>query len=96
MKPTYLEPSRIIYMEAAVNYTRFHLVDGQRLLTTKTLKCYEAYYKTKGFMRIHRSSMVNPSYIENYCKYTQTVFLSTGQELRVSRGRRGVVETGKK
>ncbi len=81
----------IIFMKAAINYTQFYLSCGKSQTICQTLKRFEEIYSKDGQIRINRNLIVNPSFIEAYCKYTQTIFLSTGQELIVSRTKRKVM-----
>lgn len=58
----------IIRMEANDNFTNFYLKDKSKQVICRTLKFYEDVLKDSGFMRIHRSHIVNLNYIKNYKK----------------------------
>lgn len=58
----------IIRMEANDNFTNFYLKDKSKQVICRTLKFYEDILKDSGFMRIHRSHIVNLNYIKNYKK----------------------------
>ncbi|MDX1408152.1 MAG: LytTR family DNA-binding domain-containing protein [Saprospiraceae bacterium] len=55
---------RIVRCEADGNYTTFHLADRSRLLSSRTLKEHEEILATQGFVRVHKSHLINPRYID--------------------------------
>jgi len=80
-----LEMKDIIYCKADDNYTELFLSNNQKKLVSKTLKYFEDILKESGFARIHKSFLVNVSYIASYKKGKGgTVSLSNGKELSVS------------
>ena len=80
-----LEMKNIIYCKADDNYTEIYLEDGHKKLVSKTLKYFDDILKNNGFARIHKSYLVNVSYITSYKKGKGgTVSLSNGKELSVS------------
>ena len=80
-----LEMKNIMYCKADDNYTEFFLESNQKKLVSKTLKYFEDILKESGFARIHKSYLVNVSYITSYKKGKGgTVSLSNGKELSVS------------
>ena len=80
-----LEMKNIIYCKADDNYTELFLTNKQKKLVSKTLKYFEDLLKENGFARIHKSFLVNVSYITSYKKGKGgTVSLSNGKELSVS------------
>lgn len=58
----------IIRCESANNYTEFFLKDGKKILVSRSLKIYEAILSEQGFMRIHRSHLINVKYITRFEK----------------------------
>ena len=61
------------------------LENNQKKLVSKTLKYFEDILKDSGFARIHKSFLVNVSYIASYKKGKGgTISLSNGKELSVS------------
>ena len=80
-----LQMKDIIYCKADDNYTEIYLENGLKKLVSKTLKYFEDILKENGFARIHKSYLVNVSYIVSYKKGKGgTVFLNNGKELSVS------------
>lgn len=59
-------PDEIIRLEAENNYTRFHFVNKKPLLISKTIKEYVDILSDRGFIRVHKSSIINQNHIVNY------------------------------
>ena len=58
-KRTFLEPAKILHMEASSNYTTIH-AEGQRpVMVAKVLKKYQQLLECYGFMRINNSVLIN-------------------------------------
>ena len=75
----------IVYCEAVDNFTRFHFESGPPLLICRTLKYFEDVLKEHGFIRIHRSYVVNPSFVVRYAKGKGgSVTMKNGKELEIS------------
>jgi two-component system LytT family response regulator len=58
----------IVYCESDENYTTFHLADGSTIITSRTLKEYEEMLCDAGFFRVHKSYLINMSYITRFEK----------------------------
>jgi len=81
--------SVIIYMQAEVNYTYIFLENGEKLLTSKTMKEYETLLTDYGFFRIHQSYLINLSHVQEYIKGEGgTVNIPGKKSLPVSRRRK--------
>lgn len=75
----------IIHCEAQDNFTEFHLADGSKKLICRTLKHYEEALNSAGFMRIHRSHLINLDYVVKYNKGKGGfITLKNGKEIEVS------------
>ena len=64
----FLFPDEIIRLEASSNYTRIFLLNKTRLLTSRVLKQYEMTLSAHGFLRTHRSHLINTKYIQRVDK----------------------------
>lgn len=60
--------NEIVRCQANDNLTDFHLKDGRKLIICRTLKHYEELLKEFGFMRVHRSHLINLEYVTKYTK----------------------------
>ena len=80
-----VEVKNILYCEAEDNFTRFHFSHGPALLICRTLKHFEEVLATFHFIRIHRSYLINPSFVKRYTKGKGGfVTMENGKELEVS------------
>lgn len=86
----FYSPSEIIRLEGERNYTRFHLVNKQKILSAKTMKEYEDILLQQGFIRIHKSHLVNRVFIKSYLN-EGLVILTDNTNLPVSRLRKAEV-----
>lgn len=78
----------ILYLEGEDNYTSFYLKKNKKLLVSKTLKEYEGLLTDLGFLRIHKSSIINLQHLKNINKMNGLdVVMSDGHRLAVSRRR---------
>jgi two-component system, LytTR family, response regulator len=58
----------IIRCEASRGYTIFFMKDGEKILSTKTIKDYEDLLPPATFLRVHHSHIVNLLYVRKYHK----------------------------
>lgn len=59
----FFSPEQIIRMEAKSNYTTIYFLDHKPILMARVLKDYEEILEPFGFVRTHRSHLVNKKYI---------------------------------
>ncbi|MGY4384438.1 two-component system LytT family response regulator [Pedobacter sp. UYP24] len=78
----------IIHIEADSNYSIFYLAGGEKITVSKVLKEYEELLPDHQFIRIHKSSIVNLDYLNEYnSKNGLEVTLKNGDRIAVSRRR---------
>jgi two-component system LytT family response regulator len=76
----------IIYCEASSNYSNFHFTNRNLICASKPIHEYESLLEDVGFVRIHKSFVVNLDHIREYLRGEGgSVILSGGQEVEVSR-----------
>lgn len=63
-----VEVQEIIRCQANDNFTDFFLVNGSKKLICRTLKHYDEILSELGFMRVHRSHLINMDYVKGYKK----------------------------
>ena len=80
----YVELEDIIRLQAERNYTRFFFADGKEFLSAKTLKEYEEMLNDAGFVRVHRTHLVNTRFIKAY-EREGVLLLKDDSEVEVSR-----------
>jgi two-component system, LytTR family, response regulator len=59
----FVAPSELTHCTADDNYTELHTADGRRFISARTLKDYEDMLAPLGFLRVHRSQLVNKAQI---------------------------------
>ena len=59
----FLSPAQIVRLEAKSNYTKIFFDNMQSVITTRVLKEYEVLLTPLGFVRTHRSHLVNKNRI---------------------------------
>ena len=83
--------SDILYAEAAGNYTNFHFAGHNTVCTSKAIHEYETLLDDAGFVRIHKSYLVNLLHVKEYIRGEGgSVILSNNKELEVSRRKKDV------
>jgi len=86
---SYITIQTILYCQSNVNYTQFHLLNGRKIVSSKTLKEYASILEPYRFFRIHQSYLINLSHVERFIRTKSAlVELKTGVQLPVSQSRR--------
>jgi two-component system, LytTR family, response regulator len=81
-----VEVRDIIYLEADSCYTCFHLADGKKITSAKTIGEYEEVLEEPAFFRVHKSFVVNLHYMKEYVKGDGGyIILNNGEKIEVSR-----------
>lgn len=83
-KGDYVTISDMLYVEAYENYSWLLLKQGKKLLSYKSIKHYEDTLDSNEFTRIHRSYLVNLSYVKAYDKKYRLIYLKNATVLSVS------------
>jgi two-component system LytT family response regulator len=86
----FYEPSEILYCEGENNYTRFTFTTHKPMLVSKTLGEYEDLLTEHGFLRIHKSYLVNTKYVSKV-ERDGTLQMNDGKQLTISKRRKEVV-----
>lgn len=83
--PYFVATDDIIFAEGQSNYTHFHLTRNRKIIASKTLLEYDNLLVEQGFMRVHKSYLVNLKFVERYLHKNGTILLKDGLEVDVSR-----------
>ena len=83
----FLQPHEIIRCESLGNYTRFFAGPQRSYLISRTLGEYDALLTPYGFIRTHKSHLVNKKYI-SFIDHDGFVVLKDGTKVEVSRRRK--------
>ena len=83
----FFSPSEIVRLEGEGNYSRFFLTNDRKYVSAKTMKEYQEILVQHNFLRIHKSHLVNKSFIDSY-QHEGSVLLKDKSILPVSRQRK--------
>ena len=78
-----IELKELLFCESDKGYTTFHLNNGKKYLSSKSLKEFENQLLKHSFSRPHQSFIVNLSFIDKYDK-SGTIHLKNGIKIPVS------------
>jgi two-component system LytT family response regulator len=85
----FVELKDFLYLKAEGSYCNIFFKDGTKVVVSKTVKDYEDQLPPEeGFFRIHRSYLVNSTYISSFASDYNEVTLINQVILNVSRDRR--------
>jgi two-component system LytT family response regulator len=74
--------SEIIRCQSEDNYTRFFLMDGRKLLISRTMKEFAELLEKSGFFRSHQSHLINLAFFDHLDKRDGgTIFLKDGSSV---------------
>jgi two-component system LytT family response regulator len=63
----YLHPQDVLYFEAERSYTTIYMQSGKKyVVSNRSLSEFESMLENEGFVRIHRSYLVNQNYVTKY------------------------------
>jgi two-component system, LytTR family, response regulator len=83
----FVDPSEVTWCEADINYTNLHLADDRRFVSARTLKDYEDMLTPLGFLRTHRSYLVNRAHVDHFDR-SGFVVLRNGKRVEVASRRK--------
>lgn len=91
---TYFIPiENIIKIEALNNYSCLHFNDKTTLVASKTLKYFEEQLSFFGFIRVHKSNLVNLIYVERILNRDGgQILLKNGDMIDVTREKRAEIK----
>lgn len=78
----------ILYVHSDNNYSIFILKNGEKLMSSRTLKEYERSLQDQGFFRCHRQFLVNLEHVHGYSKNDGGyIIMSTKENIPIGRRR---------
>jgi len=81
-----IELDNVLYAESSGNYTNLYFQNKSMVCTSKPMHEYEKLLEDAGFVRIHKSVLVNLLHVKEYHRGEGgSVVLSNGTEVEVSR-----------
>ena len=80
----YIDIENIVHLKADGNYTNIVLKDGKNLISSKVLKHYDQLLSNYGFLRVHRSNMINLNYVKEFRhKYGGSIVLKNNEVIGI-------------
>jgi len=80
-----VEIQNITYCESDGCYTVVHIIDGDKIMISKTLREFDDMLSDSGFYRVHKSYLINLSHISRFEKQEGGyVILTSGEKVPVS------------
>lgn len=91
-KIEFREVKTILRCEGEINYTSIYFINGEKLLISKTLVEFEEILEPYGFIRTHKTHLVNLYHVTTFNKSNGcSIRLSSGESIPVSRRRKELV-----
>jgi len=87
----YADITKIVRCQGEGNYTHIYMSDSCHRLVAKTLMEFEDLLQEYGFIRVHKTHLVNLQYIASYIRSQAMVKLTNGELIPVSRRRKDAV-----
>jgi DNA-binding LytR/AlgR family response regulator len=84
--------NNVILLKGDSNYTTIYLKHGKSKIVARTIKFFEPHLLMQGFLRVHRSYLINPNYIENYDEQYDVLTMANGYEACISRRRKNALK----
>jgi two-component system LytT family response regulator len=76
----------IVRLESDSNYTTFYMVNGEKILISRTMGHFEALLTKQNFFRVHHSHLINMAQISRYIKTDGGyVEMTDGSKVEISR-----------
>ena len=79
-------------LEANANYTYFHLLNGEKIVISRTMKLFDNLLKDYSFTRVHRSFIINESHLKSYDAEKECVLLSNDLSAMISRRKKRILK----
>ncbi len=83
----FYKPEDIIRLQGEGSYTKFFFTDKTFLLTARIIKSYEDILLNYGFIRVHKSHLLNKAHIVNYMQDSMLT-MSDNSKVEISRRRK--------
>lgn len=80
----FLQPQEILRLEASSNYTKIYFTNRHQLVCAKVLKAFVPVLEPFGFIRTHRTHLVNRRYIQHISRQGD-IIMSDASVAEISR-----------
>jgi len=86
----FFSPEEIVRLEAFGNYTNIYFTNHQKMLTSKVLKDFARVLEPMGFLRTHRTHLINKEHIA-FVSNKGSVIMKDASTAEISRRLKGGV-----
>jgi two-component system LytT family response regulator len=84
-----IETHRVLYCEADRAYTTFYIKDHSPIVVSTSMNHYEQDLVNAGFIRVHRSFIINPTFIKEYRKKENgSIVMTNNKEISIARSKK--------
>ena len=87
-----ISTDQIVRIQAANNYSIIYTTCHKQILMAKVLSAYEELLRPFGFLRTHKSHLINPRHINSITRQGQ-IRMKDDSEVEISRRKRRMVLT---
>lgn len=87
----FIQIDKIIMLEADGNYTIIHLLDEESWVFARCINSYEDELSKHGFLRIHKSYLINPTYVVSYISKDKMILMENNLNAPLSRRKKSMV-----
>ena len=63
-----VDTNDMVRLQSDANYTHIHTISNKKITASKTLKYFEGILDGSNFFRVHKSHLINLSFVEHYLK----------------------------
>lgn len=85
-KIKFISPDDITHCMGAISYTELYCLDGSHYSVSRNISKVEAELSPLGFLRVHRSALVNTKYIKSI-NNNRVIELKNGQQVKLAKSR---------
>lgn len=88
---TTVSPENVIFLKAVANYSEVFMMNGKKIMLSKTLKELEAIFVPYGFFRPHKSFLINLTHVVS-CSFNDDrhIELIDNNKVELSRRKKNV------
>ncbi len=85
---SFIDLNEIVYSEASNNYSKIILLNGSRLLISKTLKDVQEVLEEEHFLRVHRQYIINLNHVKQFNRNDGILTMDNGDHIPIARNQK--------
>jgi two-component system LytT family response regulator len=75
----------LLFLHSEGNYTHFYQINGQRFVSSKPIKEYQAFLPERTFFRSHQSYIINLDFVLGFKSLENCICLQNGHSVPVAK-----------